>query len=46
MARWAKKKAGCLAEDLHLLPLQRAGELQAISNNNKKVKILIERFSP
>ena len=37
---------GRLVEDPHLLPLQRVGEPQAISNNNKKAKILIERFFP
>jgi len=46
MAKWAKKKAGRLAEDLHLPPLRRAGELQATNNNDKKAKILIERFFP
>jgi len=46
MVRWVKKKAGRLVEDPHLLPLQRAGEPQAISNNNEKAKILIERFFP
>jgi len=37
---------GYLVEDPHLPPLRRAGELQATSNNNKKAKILIERFFP
>src|SRR6266581_2080630 len=46
MAKWAKKKVGCLVEDPHLPPIQRIGELLAISDNNKKVKILIERFFP
>ena len=46
MAKWVKKKAGRLVEDLYLLFLRKAGKLQAISNNNKKAKILIERFFP
>jgi len=46
MAKWLKKKAGRLAEDLYLLPLQRAGETQATNNNDKKAKILTERFFP
>jgi len=46
IAKWAKKKAGRLVEDPYLLPLQRAGEPQATSNNNKKAKILIKRFFP
>ena len=37
---------GCLVEDLYFLPLWRLGKLLAISNNNKKAKILIERFFP
>ena len=44
MAKWAKKKAGRLVEDLYLPPMQRIGELLAISNNDKKAKILIKRF--
>src|SRR6266700_455764 len=46
MAKWAKNKAGHLVKDPHLLPLQRAGKPQATSNNDKKAKILIERFFP
>jgi len=46
MAKWVKKKVGRLVEDLYLPPLRRLGELLAISDNNKKVKILIERFFP
>jgi hypothetical protein len=46
MAKWAKKKAGYLIEDPHLLPLRRLSELLATSNNDKKAKILIERFFP
>jgi len=46
MAKWVKKKAGRLAEDPHLLPLRRAGELQATNNNDKKAKILTKRFFP
>ena len=46
MAKWVKRKAGHLVEDLYLLPLQKLGELLAISNNNKKAKILIEFFFP
>ena len=37
---------GCLVKDPHLLPLQRPGELLTTSDNNKKAKILIERFFP
>ena len=33
-------------EDPHLLPMQRISKLLAISDNNKKVKILMERFFP
>jgi len=36
MAKWVKKKAGRLVEDLYLLPLRRVGELQATNNNDKK----------
>ena len=46
MAKWAKKKVGRLVEDLYLLPIQRTGKLLATSNNNKKAKILMERFFP
>jgi hypothetical protein len=46
MAKWVKKKAGRLAEDLHLLPLRRAGEAQATNDNDKKAKIFTERFFP
>jgi len=46
MAKWAKKKAGRPVEDLYLPPLQRAGESQATNDNDKKAKILIERFFP
>ena len=47
MAKWVKKKPlKYLGKDLYLLPLQRLGELLAISDNKKKkkAKILIERF--
>ena len=46
MAKWAKRKAGRPVEDPHLPPLQRPGESLAISDNDKKAKILIERFFP
>ena len=46
MAKWVKKKVGRLVEDPYLPPLWRIGESLAISNNNEKAKILIERFSP
>ena len=46
MAKWAKKKAGYLVEDLYFPPLRRPGELLAISDNDKKAKILIEIFFP
>ena len=46
MAKWAKKKAGRPVKNPHLLPLQRPGKLLTISNNNKKAKILIEKFFP
>ena len=41
-----KKKVEYLVKDLYLSPLQRLGELLAINNNNKKAKILIEKFFP
>ena len=46
MAKWViKKKVKYLVKDLHLLPLQRLGELLAINNNNnKKAKIFITFF--
>jgi hypothetical protein len=46
MAKWAKRKAGHLVENPHLPPLRRPGKSLATSNNNKKAKILIKRFSP
>src|SRR6266567_2254381 len=46
MAKWAKKKAGRLVEDPYLPPMRRTGESLATSNNNKKAKILTERFFP
>ena len=46
MAKWVKKKVGRLIEDPYLPPIQRIGKLLAIINNNKKVNILIKRFSP
>jgi len=46
MAKWVKRKAGRPVEDLHLPPLRRLGELLATNDNNKKAKILIERFFP
>jgi len=46
MAKWVKRKAGRLVKDLYLLPLRRLGKLLAIKDNNKKAKILIERFFP
>ena len=46
MAKWAKRKVGYLVKDLYFPPLQRPGELLATSNNNKKAKILTERFFP
>ena len=33
-------------EDLHLPPIRKISKSLAISNNNKKAKILIERFFP
>ena len=41
-----KRKVGYLVKDLYLPPLRRLGKLLVISNNNKKVKILTERFFP
>jgi len=46
MAKWVKRKAGHLVEDPHLPPLRRPGESLATSDNNKKAKILTERFFP
>ena len=46
MAKWAKRKAGRPVKGPHLPPLRRPGESLATSNNNKKAKILTERFSP
>src|SRR6266702_1686404 len=46
MAKWAKKKAGCPVENLYFLPMQKTGKSLAIYNNDKKAKILIERFFP
>ena len=46
MAKWAKKKAGHPVKDPHLPPMQRTGELLAINDNDKKTKILTERFFP
>ena len=39
MAKWAKKKAGRLVEDLYLPPMQRIGKLLALSDNNKKARM-------
>jgi hypothetical protein len=44
MAKWVKKKVEYLVKDLYLLPLRRLGKSLAISDNDKKVKILIEIF--
>ena len=44
MAKWAKNKIKYLVKDLYFLPLQKPGKLLTTSNNNKKVKILIENF--
>ena len=46
MTKWVKKKMGHLVEDPHLPLMQRMGESLATSNNNKKAKILTERFFP
>ena len=46
MAKWAKRKAGHPVKDPHLPPLQRPGESLTTSNNNKKAKILTEKFFP
>ena len=41
-----QKKAGRLVNDLYLPPLQRLDKSLATNNNNKKAKILTERFFP
>jgi len=41
-----KKKAGHSVKDLHLPPIQKTNKLLATSDNNKKTKILTERFFP
>jgi len=46
MAKWAKKKVGRPVKDPHLPPMQIIGELLAINDNDKKAKILTERFFP
>src|SRR6266576_4370178 len=46
MAKWVKKKAGRPVEDPHLPPMRRTGESLATSDNDKKAKILTERFFP
>jgi len=44
MAKWAKKKVGCSVKDLHFLFMQRTGKSLATNDNDKKAKILTERF--
>ena len=46
MAKWVKRKAGRLVEDLYFPPLRRLGKSLAINNNDEKAKILTERFFP